>query len=157
MVEQFSYKKPLVLGLGKTGFSCVHYLAQQGVEVSVTDSRSQPPMLSQLKTLYPAVKVKTGEFDQQLLAQADCLVVSPGVDCYQESIAWRIREGIPVLGDIELFVRQAKAPIIAVTGSNGKTTVVTMIYEIVGCLWFAGRSDWKYWFFSIRRFVAPGS
>ena len=100
MIEKFSYKKPVVIGLGQTGFSCVRYLKSQGFDVSVTDNRINPPMLKLLQQQYPDVVVKVGEYNQQLLAQADCLVISPGVNCYDEAIARCIRQGVHAVGDV---------------------------------------------------------
>lgn len=117
----------LIIGLGKTGVSCVRYLKQQSCDVAINDSRENPPGLDIIKKEFPAIEIKLGEFSEALFAKADELIVSPGVSLQEPLIAKAIANGVPAIGDIELFARAAKAPIIAVTGSNGKTTVTTLI------------------------------
>lgn len=129
-MNNISQKLTIVVGLGKTGLSCVRYLAKQGFEIAVVDSRENPPGLDQLKQEFPAVRISLGKFEAELLNQADELVVSPGVSLREPAIVAQIKRGIPVIGDIELFVRAAKAPIVAITGSNGKSTVTTLVGEM---------------------------
>ena len=121
----------VVVGLGSTGMACVHYLLDQGLPVAVNDNRSEPPGVADLKETYPHVEVAVGEFSSALMARADVLVVSPGVALAEPAIAECMARGVPAIGDIELFVRQAKAPIIAITGSNGKTTVTTLLAQML--------------------------
>ena len=120
----------VIIGLGKTGMSCVRYLIKQGLSIAVTDSRMDPPCLSQLKNEYPSVPVHLGEIDQLLLLSAEQIILSPGVSLEHHAVKQAINKGIPVYGDIELFCQQAKAPIIAITGSNGKSTVTTLVAEM---------------------------
>ncbi|SDX49700.1 UDP-N-acetylmuramoylalanine--D-glutamate ligase [Allochromatium warmingii] len=117
----------LVVGLGKTGLSCVRHLCARGVPVAVTDSRSQPPGLAQLQADWPEVKVAVGGFDRALFAAATQLVVSPGVPLTEPLIRRALALGVPAIGDIELFVRETTAPLCAITGSNGKSTVTTLV------------------------------
>ncbi len=117
----------IVIGLGKTGMSCVRFLKQQGKTVAVTDSRTCPPMLQELKRDYPEVVFIPETMDAAFLNLADEIVVSPGVALQQAGIQQVISEGLPVYGDIELFCQHARAPIVAVTGSNGKSTVTTLL------------------------------
>jgi UDP-N-acetylmuramoylalanine--D-glutamate ligase len=117
----------VVVGLGKTGASCVRYLAKRGVAVSATDSRQDPPGLASLGTLAGQLDLRLGGFDLSLLDGASQLLMSPGISL-QEPIAQRARErGIEVLGDIELFARAVRAPVIGVTGTNGKSTVTSLV------------------------------
>jgi UDP-N-acetylmuramoylalanine--D-glutamate ligase len=117
----------VVVGLGKTGASCVRYLAKRGVAVSATDSRQDPPGLASLGTLAGQLDLRLGGFDLSLLDGASQLLMSPGISL-QEPIARRARErGIEVLGDIELFARAVLAPVIGVTGTNGKSTVTSLV------------------------------
>ncbi|HTV97221.1 MAG TPA: UDP-N-acetylmuramoyl-L-alanine--D-glutamate ligase [Steroidobacteraceae bacterium] len=117
----------VVVGLGKTGASCVRYLAKRGVRVSVTDSRRQPPGLAELGGLAERVDLRLGAFDLSLLEGASQVLLSPGISL-EEPIAAQARErGIEVLGDIELFAREVHAPVIGVTGTNGKSTVTTLL------------------------------
>jgi len=117
----------LIVGLGKTGLSCARYLSAQGIEVAVIDSREQPELLVQLQQELPNVAVFTGGFDQQVFDSADELIVSPGVSLKHPVILKAISEGKTILGDVELFAQQAKAPVMVVTGSNGKTTVTSLL------------------------------
>jgi UDP-N-acetylmuramoylalanine--D-glutamate ligase len=105
----------------------VRFLTGQGVEVAVVDSREQPPGLLSLQQEFPDVPVFLGPFDTRLLSSATQLVVSPGVAVATPAIAAAANGGVEVIGDIELFVRQATAPVVAITGSNGKSTVTTLV------------------------------
>lgn len=118
----------LVVGVGKTGLSCVPFLLQQGYTVEVADTRDAPPMLPALQHSFPRVPVHTGGLDPERLRQADLLVVSPGVSIHEPAIA---NAGVEIVGDIELFARVAKAPVLAVTGSNGKSTVTALLGEMM--------------------------
>jgi UDP-N-acetylmuramoylalanine--D-glutamate ligase len=120
----------VVVGLGVTGVSCVRHLLAQRVDVSVVDSRPQPPKLAEFKTEFPDVPVHTGELDARRLGQAELLVVSPGVSLKEPAIAQAIAEGREAVGDIELFARDAGAPVIAITGANGKSTVTALVGEM---------------------------
>ena len=126
MVSPMSNLK-VVIGLGNTGLSCVRYLKKRGFNVAVTDNRKAPPGLETLKEEFPDVEIALGEFSEKLITAAEELIVSPGVWLKEPAIDKQIKKGTPAIGDIELFVREAKAPIVAITGSNGKTTVTTLM------------------------------
>jgi len=119
--------KTLVVGLGKTGVSCARYLRAQGAWVAVTDTRADPPGLEQVRRDLPEVAVFVGGFDPAAFAAADRLVVSPGVPVATPLIRQALARGAEVIGDVELFARAACAPICAITGSNGKSTVTTLL------------------------------
>ena len=125
-----SDRRTLIVGLGKTGLSCVRYLSGQGREIAVADSRLQPPGLDELKAGWPDVPVYLGEFDEDLFAGFSELVVSPGISIAEPAIAGAAARGARIRGDIDLFTDAADAPIIAITGSNGKTTVTTLVGEM---------------------------
>jgi UDP-N-acetylmuramoylalanine--D-glutamate ligase len=117
----------VVVGLGKTGASCVRYLAKRGDRVSATDSRRSPPGLGELGELASAIDLRLGGFDLSLLEGASQVLMSPGVSL-EEPIARSARaRGIDVLGDVELFAREVQAPVIGITGTNGKSTVTTLV------------------------------
>lgn len=120
----------LVVGLGITGLSVIRFLSRMGVSVAVVDSRETPPGLQELETDFEDVAVFVGEFSDTAFAAATHLVVSPGVSLKEPVIKRAIERGIPVLGDIDLFAICAKAPIAAITGSNGKSTVTTLLGEM---------------------------
>lgn len=121
----------LIIGLGQTGLSCVRFLVKQGYTVAVMDTREHPPGLATLQTEYPEVIVHVGGLDSHWLQQADVIVISPGVDPRLPEIKFAKEAGIELVGDIELFARYANAPIVAITGSNGKSTVTTLLADMV--------------------------
>lgn len=122
--------KTLIVGLGKTGLSCARYLAAQGVQLAVADSRKEPPCLDALNAACPDVAIFLGPFDDALFEHVERLVVSPGLPVSTPQIAAARARGVPIIGDIELFVRAARAPVVAITGSNGKSTVTTLLGEM---------------------------
>lgn len=125
-----SDRRTLVVGLGITGLSCVRYLCDQGRDVAVADSRPTPPGLDALKAGWPEVPVYTGPFDAELFQTFNELVVSPGISIEAPAIRAAQSHGARIRGDIDLFAEAADAPIIAITGSNGKTTVTTLVGEM---------------------------
>ncbi|WP_177421304.1 UDP-N-acetylmuramoyl-L-alanine--D-glutamate ligase [endosymbiont of Lamellibrachia barhami] len=122
--------KILIVGLGKTGLSCARYLMRQGVPVAVTDSREQPPGLQDLTDEMPDVALFLGSFQPEVFLAAEQLVVSPGLSLQEPLIQEAQRRGVEIVGDIELFCRAAQAPIVAITGSNGKSTVTMLLGEM---------------------------
>ena len=120
----------MIVGLGKTGLSCARFLARRGLSIAVTDSRDNPPGLAALTQELPGVALFLGGFDDTAFVAADGIIVSPGVALQEPAIAAAIARGKPVLGDIELFARCVAAPVIAVTGSNGKSTVTALVGEM---------------------------
>ncbi|MBW7472914.1 UDP-N-acetylmuramoyl-L-alanine--D-glutamate ligase [Marinobacter sp. M216] len=125
-----SDRRTLIVGLGKTGLSCVRYLSEQGREIAVADSREAPPGLDELRAGWPDVPVHLGAFDAELFAGFNELVVSPGINIAEPAIARASKNGARIRGDIDLFAEAADAPIVAITGSNGKTTVTTLVGEM---------------------------
>ena len=123
-------RRNLVVGLGKTGASVVRWLTAQGEAVAVTDSRATPPGLDALRSREPAVDARLGGFDLSLLDAADRLVLSPGVSRSEPIVREALVRGIAVVGDVELFATAKRAPAIAITGTNGKSTVTTLVAEM---------------------------
>ena len=120
----------IVVGLGKSGMSLVRFLAQQGVRFAVADTRANPPELATLQRDYPQVEVRCGELDVEFLCRATELYVSPGLALATPALQQAAARGVQMSGDIELFARHAKAPIVAITGSNAKSTVTTLVGEM---------------------------
>lgn len=128
---KYTGKRVLVVGLGLSGASALRYLAREGAQVLVTDSRPAPVGVDGLKALFQHIEFRLGGFDApEPLNQFVEAVVSPGVDLRDPFIQKLRAAGLPVLGDIELFARAAKAPVIGITGSNGKSTVTTLVGEM---------------------------
>lgn len=122
----------LVVGLGVSGLSAARALQQLGAAFAVVDTRSTPPGLAELDRLAPAAEVRCGPLAQAeaLFARAARLIVSPGVSVRTPEIAACAARGVPVWGDIELFARLTRVPVIGITGSNGKSTVTTLLGEM---------------------------
>jgi UDP-N-acetylmuramoylalanine--D-glutamate ligase len=122
--------RAVVVGLGKTGYSAARFLLARGAQVAVTDSRAEPPELQRLAALGGDVVVRTGGFDAALLEHADLVVVSPGVSLTGPFFEAARARGLSIVGDIELFARAARAPVIGITGTNGKSTVTTLLEKM---------------------------
>ncbi len=127
----------IVVGLGKSGMSLVRHLARRGLPFAVVDTRANPPELATLKAEYPDVQVRCGELDVDFLCTASELLVSPGLAVSTPALQEAAARGVKLSGDIELFAREAKAPIVAITGSNAKSTVTTLVGEMAAA---AGRT-----------------
>jgi UDP-N-acetylmuramoylalanine--D-glutamate ligase len=120
----------VVVGLGKTGLSVVRHLRARGARVAVTDNRSTPPELAGLRAFDASLPVSLGHFDESLLADSNLVVASPGVATTGPFFNAARRRGVPVVGDIELFAADARAPIAGISGTNGKSTVTTLLGRI---------------------------
>ncbi|AHN71329.1 UDP-N-acetylmuramoyl-L-alanine--D-glutamate ligase [Aggregatibacter actinomycetemcomitans] len=124
---QYQDKKVTVIGLGKTGLSCVDFLRAKQADVRVIDTRQHPAGAEQLDK---AIPLHTGGLNQQWLLESDLIVISPGLAVKTPEIQTALQAGVEVVGDIELFCREADKPIVAITGSNGKSTVTTLVAEM---------------------------
>lgn len=122
-----STSRVLIVGLGKTGLSVARFLTKQGLRFAVVDSRNAPPCLQELRETCPDAAVFVGGFDDKAFNAATHLVVSPGVPEDIRPVQLAAARGARVLGDTDLFACVAAAPIIGITGSNGKSTVTTLL------------------------------
>lgn len=120
----------VVIGLGETGFACVQYYVAQGIPIIVMDSRENPPKLAEFKKHYPYIPVFTGAFPKEILAKTKTLVLSPGISKDHPDIMLALSPNAEIIGDIELLARNITAPVVAITGSNGKSTVTTLVGEM---------------------------
>jgi UDP-N-acetylmuramoylalanine--D-glutamate ligase len=120
----------VVVGMGSSGYSAVRYLLAGGTRVAVTDSRAAPPELTRLSALGDQITMRTGGFDCSLLEHADLVVVSPGVALSGPFFDAARARGLPMVGDIELFARAVRAPVAGITGTNGKSTVTTLLAQM---------------------------
>jgi len=130
MAKQDETRRALVVGLGVSGLSSARWLSRHGYRVTVLDSRDQPPGLAALHAELPGVTVHTGAFDPEYFRDPGLLVVSPGISLREPVIADAVARGHEVVGDVELFARTARAPVLAITGSNGKSTVTSLVGEM---------------------------
>ncbi|MGC8854161.1 MAG: UDP-N-acetylmuramoyl-L-alanine--D-glutamate ligase [Halothiobacillaceae bacterium] len=126
----------LIVGLGKTGLSVARFLTRRGLVFAVADSRMEPPGLAELRAECPQAAVHLGPFEAELFVGFRTLVVSPGIAVAEPAIRAAAAAGAEIIGDIELFARHVKTPVIAITGSNGKSTVTTLVGELLAA---AGR------------------
>ncbi|MDD4929669.1 MAG: UDP-N-acetylmuramoyl-L-alanine--D-glutamate ligase [Gallionella sp.] len=145
-MKSWAKKHVLVLGLGESGLSMVRYLAARGARLRVADSRAAPPGLEEVVKIVPAGQVFCGPFSDALFASIELIAISPGVPLSDPYVAAARARSIPVVGDIELFAQQIQdsgcriqdsdgaAKVIAITGSNGKTTVTSMVEHLCRAL-----------------------
>lgn len=122
--------KTVIVGLGITGYTCALYLYQKNIPFSIVDTRDAPPKLSELKQNCPGAAVYTGGFPPLLLSQAETIVLSPGMSKEDPSLQPFFSENARIIGDIELFAEGVTAPVVAITGSNGKSTVTSLVGEM---------------------------
>lgn len=119
-----------IIGTGITGLSVARFLSAQGQSFVLLDTRTNPPNLEKVRAEFPHAAIELGELQAETLLACDEIIVSPGISIETPAIVAARTAGIPVIGDIELFVRSAKAPIVAITGSNAKSTVTTLVGEM---------------------------
>lgn len=126
-------KKVAVLGLGITGLSCVNFLRREGYQVSVFDTRENPPGADKLSAQVELIK---GPLSGELLADFALIIVSPGIALSTPALQHAAQAGCEIIGDIELFARKLKtdsyrhAKLVTITGSNGKSTVTSLLGEM---------------------------
>lgn len=120
----------VIAGMGQTGLSCARFLAARGISFAMTDSRENPPMLDTIRREFPGVVTSPGGLDEDLLLHTGTILLSPGISPAEPALDAARKAGVEMFGDVELFSRYVHAPVIAVTGSNGKSTVTTMVAEM---------------------------
>jgi UDP-N-acetylmuramoylalanine--D-glutamate ligase len=129
MQQVAAHPQSVIVGLGRTGVSCARHLAARGHRLIVTDTRIAPPGLADLRRLVPEAATALGGFDPAVLDGADQIVVSPGVSLAEPFLRQAAARGLDLIGDIELFAREAGGRVIGITGTNGKSTVTTLVGE----------------------------
>lgn len=132
MVKLFQGKRVGVIGLGVSGLATVRFLLRMGVKPVLMDTRNK---LAGLETINPdkVDGIYLGELDANRLAKMDILLVSPGLDLSHPSIRFAMAQGVQIIGDVELFALVNQKPVVAVTGSNGKSTVTTLAEHMLNC------------------------
>lgn len=120
-------KKVVIIGLGLTGLSCVDFFMARGVTPRVMDTRINPAGLDKLPE---NIERHVGDLNAQWLLEADLIVASPGIALAHPALSDAADAGVEIVGDIELFCRENQAPVVAITGSNGKSTVTTLVGEM---------------------------
>jgi UDP-N-acetylmuramoylalanine--D-glutamate ligase len=127
---QETMRKVAVVGAGKSGVASANFLAARGIDVTITDSKSEPEILL-ASQIDPRVRRVFGEHPLDLLDSTDTVILSPGVPQEIRLLRTAHARGIPVISEIELAFRHLEGDVIAITGSNGKSTTVTLIAEIL--------------------------
>ena len=122
--------KRAIIGMGKTGQSCAHFLQSRGEAFVWCDTRAAVANVDALRAQYPDVNFYCGALDPALLCEMNEIIVSPGVSVLEPALQAAVAAGASLLGDIELFVRTTTKPIVAITGSNAKSTVTTLVGEM---------------------------
>jgi UDP-N-acetylmuramoylalanine--D-glutamate ligase len=131
-------KRVLVVGLGKSGIASALFLADQGARVAVSDSKTQAELRQEIPVLLDrGIEVETGQHGERTFHDQDLIVISPGVPFDVAPLVRARKAGIPVIGEVELAGRYLKGQIVAITGSNGKTTTTSLMGQIFGA---SGRS-----------------
>ena len=120
----------VVVGLGKTGLSCARWLQRNNLPFVVMDTRAEPPNASELLKEMPSVETRFGSLDVEMLCSARAIVLSPGVDPRMPALVQARKQGVRFTGDIDIFARESKAELVAITGSNAKSTVTTLVGEM---------------------------
>ncbi len=119
-----------MIGLGKTGIAVARFLARQQQPFIALDTREAPANLAEFQRDFPDVGIELGPLREDTLKGVEEIIVSPGVALAEPAIQAALSAGVPVIGDIELFARHARAPIVAITGSNAKSTVTSLVGEM---------------------------
>ena len=130
-LNEIKNKQITVLGLGVTGLGIVRFLLSQGIQPNVVDSRENPPGVDWLKQHAANLNTHFGDLNNAALSACDMIIISPGLSLKTPAVAQAMNAGVEIIGDVELFARINTKPVVAVTGSNGKSTVVTLAYEVL--------------------------
>jgi UDP-N-acetylmuramoylalanine--D-glutamate ligase len=123
--------KRMIIGMGQTGLSCARFLTAKGLPFDLCDTRDQLPNQSDIAAEFVDSKIFNDELDGQLLAQYQELIVSPGIAIVEPAIKYAREQGSRIRGDVDIFAEYVNKPVIAITGSNGKSTVTTLVGEIL--------------------------
>ncbi|BCE00628.1 UDP-N-acetylmuramoyl-L-alanine--D-glutamate ligase [Marinicellulosiphila megalodicopiae] len=126
-----SDKQRIILGLGKTGYSCVKFLSEKNIPVQVWDTRKNPPFLDECRKNFPNVNIILGPLNAEQLSRFDQIVISPGLPMNDPAIVYAKQQGSEVIGDVDLFVQYCNGKIVAITGSNAKSTVTSMVGHLL--------------------------
>ena len=120
----------LILGLGITGLSVARFFFKKDISFRIADSRQEPPMLDIAEKESVLSDSHFGEWSKSLLEGVTEIIISPGISETESIVDWSRQQSVPIISDIELFGRYTKAPIIGITGSNGKSTVTQLLGEM---------------------------
>lgn len=130
MKYNYFNKKILIFGMGLTGISCLKFFLQKGIHPKIMDTNPKP---KSIKTIlqFKNINYHLGSINYSWISESELIIVSPGISLYHPALIYAKKLGIEIIGDIEIFVRETNLPIIAITGSNGKSTVTKMVESIM--------------------------
>ncbi len=129
-VEEMAMAKILIVGLGVSGQAVARYLYKNEIAFALADERVCDKDETSLREMYPEMTLHMGVFNEDIFLDYETIVLSPGISRKQPAVAAAIEAGVEVICDIEVFARVVNAPVIAVTGSNGKSTVVDLLNQM---------------------------
>ena len=121
----------VILGLGVTGYATAAYCHQKGMKIAVTDNRERPPLAERLTENYPDIDLEIARFSHEMLKEAKRVVMSPGIAPNDPICKWLQDNKKDIISDIDLFLENYSGKILAVTGSNGKSTTVKMLNDLI--------------------------
>ncbi|CAL4326282.1 UDP-N-acetylmuramoyl-L-alanine--D-glutamate ligase [Buchnera aphidicola] len=127
MLHNYSRKKILILGMGLTGISCINFFLKKGIIPKIIDESTSPLYLHKIPKI---IKYKIGILEPKWILESDLIIISPGISSFKPILIKARLLGVEIISDIELFSREALLPIISITGTNGKSTVATMVTKI---------------------------
>ena len=130
-MSNYTNKNCVVIGLGASGVTCVDFLMKQGANIYVYDNNPKPARLPELLAQYPDLKYQLGAFDEKIFQHCDYCIVSPGININTPLFQYAAQCGVEIIGDIEIFAREMQQPMVAITGSNAKGTVTTLVHDMV--------------------------
>lgn len=131
MNANVQHKQRLIIGLGLTGLSVARWCVRHQLAFDLCDSRNSLANLAAIEQEFPQAQLTLGALDKELLSQYQELIVSPGVSIQQPAIQYAVSQGVKVRGDIDIFAEHCQQPIVAITGSNGKSTVTSLVGEML--------------------------
>ncbi len=123
-------RKTAILGMGATGLSVAAFFETKDIAFDFADSRNEPPNLKAVSEQYTEAEIVTGAFDAEFLCRYNRLIVSPGISLSEPALVAAKEKGVELLGDLELFLEQVEAPVIIISGSNGKSTVTELVGQM---------------------------
>ncbi|QJC32415.1 UDP-N-acetylmuramoyl-L-alanine--D-glutamate ligase [Enterobacteriaceae endosymbiont of Donacia dentata] len=121
-------KKIVIIGLGITGISCVNFFLKKGLIPFIIDENFNLDFIKKIPSYVP---IHLGSLNKEWILNANLIILSPGISIFHPLLLKAKKKGIEIIGDIELFSRYNKTPVIAITGTNGKSTVVNMLSQIM--------------------------
>lgn len=131
MPKNTAEKTTFVIGMGHTGMACARFLLKKNIPICVVDTRKAPPAYQHFREEYPDLDLVLGDLPEARLKEAHEIVLSPGVPKSHPSLIAAAQTGVPIVSDIDLFRRYVKKPIIAITGSNAKSSVTTLVGKLL--------------------------